>query len=345
VSRNRCVLVAYGAHSNNVFDADNPFNRDDCLRFFRLWRNEFRKVGLGFDTADIEGEQEPLAAIHIDAGQQPQHSNVYLVLFETPVICPPNGDEAALSRFRRVFTWNDDLVYMQPQRFIKIWYPNNIVVPQVDGYKGRPVLSCMIAGNKTVPVPDPRELYSERIKTVRWFENKALSDFELYGIGWNAPPRRRGFIGRVIHKLATAAFPKEIRWFFPSYRGSVANKAEVYQRCRFAICYEKVRDLPGYITEKIFDAMCAGCVPVYWGASNITDHIPSDCFIDRRLFPNHEALYAFLKSMPEHEYLRYQEAIRAFLASPAATPFSAEAFAATVVDTIVRDLREQGIEI
>jgi len=68
MSKNRCVLVAYGAHNNNVFDTDNPLNRDDCLRFFRLWRDEFCKVGLGFDTADIKGEHEPLAEIHVDAG-------------------------------------------------------------------------------------------------------------------------------------------------------------------------------------------------------------------------------------------------------------------------------------
>jgi hypothetical protein len=106
-----------------------------------------------------------------------------------------------------------------------------------------------------------------------------------------------------------------------------------------------VRDLPGYITEKIFDAMCAGCVPVYWGASNITDHIPAECFIDRRQFASHEELYTFMKGMSGKDYLRYQEAIRAFLSSPGVRPFSAEAFAETVVSVVVDDLREQGIAL
>ena len=48
----------------------------------------------------------------------------------------------------------------------------------------------------------------------------------------------------------------------------------------FAICYENARDIPGYITEKIFDCFFAGCVPIYWGgAPNVTDHIPANTFI------------------------------------------------------------------
>ena len=45
-----------------------------------------------------------------------------------------------------------------------------------------------------------------------------------------------------------------------------------------------MRDVLGYITEKIFDSFAAWCVPVYWGASNVTDYIPEGCFIDRRKF-------------------------------------------------------------
>lgn len=30
-------------------------------------------------------------------------------------------------------------------------------------------------------------------------------------------------------------------------------------------CFENVRDLPGYITEKIFDCFFAEYIPIYWG--------------------------------------------------------------------------------
>ena len=43
-------------------------------------------------------------------------------------------------------------------------------------------------------------------------------------------------------------------------------------------------------------------------------------------------------SMTESEYSAYQERIAAFLSSEKARPFSAEAFAQTIVNTIVSDL-------
>jgi hypothetical protein len=110
------------------------------------------------------------------------------------------------------------------------------------------------------------------------------------------------------------------------------------QQYRFSICYENVRDLPGYVTEKIWDSFFAGCVPIYWGASNITSYIPEDCFIDRRKFTSHDELYRFMVSMSESEYITYQERIEAFLVSEKARPFSAEAFSEIIVNTILKDL-------
>jgi len=121
----------------------------------------------------------------------------------------------------------------------------------------------------------------------------------------------------------------------------VAQKRDVLTRTRFAICYENVRDLPGYITEKIFDCFFSGCVPVYWGAGNITDHIPADCFVDRRQFRDTEEVYNFLKAMTEQEFIGYQQRIAAFLQSDAAYPFGSEFFAETIVTTIVQDLGSQ----
>jgi hypothetical protein len=110
------------------------------------------------------------------------------------------------------------------------------------------------------------------------------------------------------------------------------------QMYRFSICYENIRDVPDYTTEKIFDSFFSGCVPVYWGPPNITKYIPEDCFIDRQKFSSHEELYRFMTSMTESEYLAYQERIAAYLTSEHAKPFSAESFANTIVDTTVRDL-------
>jgi len=196
----------------------------------------------------------------------------------------------------------------------------------------------MIAGNKAVTQFDSRELYSERVRVIRWFEENAPDDFDLYGVDWDLPPPHPGIIGKITKRL----WRYSSKWLhlvpFPSYRGKVDQKRDVLQKTRFAMCYENVRDLPGYITEKIFDCFFSGCVPVYWGSNTIADVVPSDCFVDRRNFADTASVYAYLKAMDEPTYLGYQQRIVAFLQSEAMYPFSSACFAKTIVETIVSDL-------
>jgi hypothetical protein len=107
------------------------------------------------------------------------------------------------------------------------------------------------------------------------------------------------------------------------------------KKYRFAIAYENIKDEDGYITEKIFDAFIAGCVPVYWGAKNITDYVSSDCFIDRREFKNNQELYRYMKNMNDDEYLKYLINIEHYLNSKKSQQFSADHFAKTIVSHCV----------
>ncbi len=69
----------------------------------------------------------------------------------------------------------------------------------------------------------------------------------------------------------------------------------------------------GYITEKIWDSFKAKTVPIYWGASNIEDYVPKNCYIDYRDFLDFEKLYTFLSNMTEIEYNTYIGNIESFL--------------------------------
>ena len=92
--------------------------------------------------------------------------------------------------------------------------------------------------------------------------------------------------------------------------------------------------------EKIFDAFVSGNVPVYWGAPDICDYIPKECFIDRREFQNHEKLYKFLKDMPEDQYLNYQESIKDFLENKS-EEFSCNKFSSTISSKIIDVINNQ----
>ena len=121
----------------------------------------------------------------------------------------------------------------------------------------------------------------------------------------------------------------------PSYKGRVESKKDTLEQYKFSICFENAKDIPGYITEKIFDCFFAGCVPVYWGANNVSEHIPEDCFIDMRKFANYEDMYQYMKNMSDEEYLGYLNAIERFILSDKSYQFSVEYFAKTITEQML----------
>ncbi|MEI8672064.1 glycosyltransferase family 10 [Vibrio sp. SA48] len=260
----------------------------------------------------------------------------YLILLESEVINPFGWDKLIHEKFDRVYTWNDSLV--DNIKYFKInfshkfpesrkWYRSQLI-----SFENKK-LCTLISGNKIVK--HKYELYSERIKTIRWFEEHAIDDFDLYGIGWDKYISENRYTRFLVSRMGK--FGKLFFTGFSSYKGMVDSKFDTLSNYKFSICYENAQMIPGYITEKIFDCFFAGCVPVYWGASNIIDHIPKDCFIDRRLFDSHDALYRYLTAMTVQDYLAIQKNIENYLFSESADPYRAETFANTITEHILND--------
>lgn len=332
-------LVIPWITNNRIFDAASPLNRDSTFDPYIRLREAFQRHGIELNTADVNNTELIAFELHQDVQHSSGNALAYLMLFETPAVRPVNNNEAALAGYRKVFTWNDELV--GNGKYVKINFPNLIhVYPEV-GFADRERFCCLISSNITLTDQDDRILYPERVRVIRWFEEHAPHDFDLYGVGWDIPVVHRGLVGKLERRFWRMLARHVKLRPFPSYRGKVANKRDVLTRTRFAICYENVRDMSGYITEKIFDCFFSGCVPVYWGACNITDHIPADCFVDRRKYRDTGEVYNFLKAMTELEFKGYQQRIVEFLHSDAAYPFSSEFFAETIVTTIVQDLGYQ----
>ena len=74
----------------------------------------------------------------------------------------------------------------------------------------------------------------------------------------------------------------------PLPRGS-APKMAFLRPYKFNICYENACK-PGYTTDKIYDAMVARCLPIYWGDPLITQQFNPRSFLNRADFPSDEAL-------------------------------------------------------
>jgi hypothetical protein len=121
---------------------------------------------------------------------------------------------------------------------------------------------------------------------------------------------------------------------FSKLSGPDDNKMGPLSQSRFCICYENARDIPGYLTEKIFDCVFAGCIPVYWGEPNIQEWIPPECFVDFRAFGSYHDLYQYLTSMTEQEFIFMQKAGREFILSQDFKIHNSESFSKTVIDKI-----------
>lgn len=333
-------FVTDKAYQNNrIFNSDDPTR----AKYVAL-RDEFSKHGYELLTNDLIGsESSEFSIFHdLDASYKSKlapDGNNYALLIESPLIRLHNYREENHSDFKKVFTWNDDLVGRN-DRYVKINYSFPSELFKRSDIPNKSKLCVLIVSNKRSRRPN--ELYSCRRDLIRWFENNASDDFDLYGRGWEEFVSSFKMVNRVkkrfslLSKCLNAAFFEP----FPSYGGAVDNKLEVQSRYRFSVSFENFRNEPGYITEKIFDSFFSNCVPIYLGAKNILDHIPAECFIDMRKFKSFEVLYKYISEMPEKEYLRYLYAIQDFLENDGKLKFSTEAFADTVVSSILRSRGE-----
>jgi hypothetical protein len=182
-------------------------------------------------------------------------------------------------------------------------------------------LRHLIHGNPAPISFDLRELQlqDKRLEAIGYF--CGLQKLDLYGHGWNSllriPPKYRSQLHQIIGKGIT----------------SVDDKIGLLKRYRFNLCFENVR-YPGYVTEKIFDAMIANTIPVYLGAPDITDFVPREAFIDVSRFANFEELHRFMSDFSADSADSMLDAAQTFLHSKDGSQFSHEEVALSLLEKI-----------
>lgn len=332
--------VHEGLNMNNfMFENSHISVGDDLLAPMLTLRQLAETKGINVATVDVMSMEETDAFVFLDMPdfdnkyiKYARQNNIpmYLVLNECEIVRKSNYDKKNHQYFSKIFTHNDSLVDN------KKYFKSNLTQTITSDFSKKPErekLCVLIAGNKMVK--HPLELYSKRIEAIRWFEQNHPDDFDLYGIGWDEYTFKGPRIVKALNRIRP--LKKLFGPNYPSYRGRIERKRDVLEKYKFSICYENARDIPGYITEKVFDCFKAGCVPVYWGPDNVTDHIPGECFIDKRKFGTYEALYDFMINMNDNDYMGYLENIESYLNSDKAYPFSSEYFAETILREILND--------
>jgi hypothetical protein len=315
-------------------------SRDGALNPFRLLQARLAEQGRVLHTADMyeRSNSVPDLIVCTNIPAEPLNGTLptgwasrprFALLLESEVISSANWQRELQDQFTRLFTWRDSLV--DDERFFKLNLPNTI-----EGARRElrtPDRFCtLIAGNKLSS--HPLELYSKRRDAIRWFERFHPEAFDLYGTDWDLPmvgfPRPFGALNIVLPRAARRLLEPR----FSSYKGRVETKGDVLRRYRFTICYENTRGVEGYITEKLFDCLLAGTIPIYWGAPDIADHVPATCFIDSCEFASYADLYEHLSTLSDVDCERLRDSGQAFLDSELARPFGTEAW----VDTLLAHL-------
>jgi hypothetical protein len=158
------------------------------------------------------------------------------------------------------------------------------------------------------------DLYPERRRLARELDKFPGIHVDFFGKGWDG---------------------SQISWF-PYYPNApysrhrarfVDNRIGTLSRYRFSLAYENWHGSADYLTDRFFDALLAGVVPVYLGDSRIDDLAPPGSFVDARHFNNHFQLISHLSEMSRESWLELVSCGRSFLNTEGVLNFSEESFA------------------
>ncbi len=206
--------------------------------------------------------------------------------------------------FGKIFVMFDDII--DKCKYFKFYHPVycETITKNIPDFEHKK-FCVMVQSNHSVA--HPQSEYEERRKAASFFDN--TGEFDLYGAHWEG---------------------------YRSWRGKLkTDKLDVIKNYKFYLAYENMKDQRGYMTERLFEAFYAQCIPIYLGPSNITDYVPAQCFINRLDFSSYDDLYLFLKSMTQSTYKSYIMEGQAFLQSEKVKPFTSKQFAKTITENMV----------
>jgi alpha(1,3/1,4) fucosyltransferase len=336
------------------------YGGDDLMAPYIYLRGYLEQQGIEIHTADYLPEQpDHKLNLYISLGmfrdyeKLSRRADVMLsafFIFESPIVEP--GIYRKITQlqhnFRRIFTWSDSASLLHftrlPLHCRHFHWPQSFDQVHEQIWSGRERKFLVMINANKLPRLYWNELYTERMRAVAYFSQHG--EIDLYGIGWNEPSWR---LGRT-HVPYTIT--RSYRFFLTHwqkikpdpllqaarkvYRGKAESKSTTLGGYTFSLCFENMI-LKGWITEKIFDCFFAGTVPIYLGAPDIQDHIPQDCFIDMRHFPDYASLHKYLKSLTPDQVDGFRLRARQFLASSQYEPFTRRAFAEQFRQIILGD--------
>ena len=153
----------------------------------------------------------------------------------------------------------------------------------------------MICGNKKFRRKiSSEDLYRKRRKIIKYFETNNPKNFHLYGPGWDINPLTIMY-PRIGNNLRKMKVPGGLK----CYRGICLEKSKVIKNYCYNFCMENCT-YPNYVSEKYFDAVLNGAVPIYYSNREIVGIDPGS-FVNAYNFHNIENLVSHCNSLSLEE--------------------------------------------
>lgn len=231
-----------------------------------------------------------------------------LVRLEPSVVLPANFTRSRKKQFSQIITVGGP---RSKQDFASVNWP--LIWPsssQLDKLfaNERADRIVLINGNKMSLIKG--ELYSLRREAIT-----ALDTLDLYGTEWDS-----SFVSRLTtatksfaHTVLSLKTPKlsGFRLWFQSYpksRGIIADKLETMSKNKYALVIENSAE---YMSEKLFDAFFAGCIPIYVGPNVAEYEIPKNLVLQAE--PNLNSIKKSLDTARGMNFENFQQELRNFL--------------------------------
>lgn len=309
-------------YQNRLFDKhDKVLNRDDSLVPYIRLKEALADSGRILHTADYLPETNASAdyysvGVMSNFQRLSQRADVRLrafIIMEPPVVQPAlyQALPDITAAFDEVYLHNTagvgySLHGVDQSKLRQLYWPQpiNDVRESFWNNPHRQRRIVVINGNH-IPRSRTSELYSKRIKVMADLAEHGLID--LYGRGWERWWSR-----------ASMWWPywRHRRALMSIYKGACDSKYEVLSQYHFSLCFENM-SMSGYVTEKIFDCLYAGTVPLYLGAPDIAELIPADAYIDCRNFGSWQEMQDQVMALSDARIAEIRNAGRQFLRSEA----------------------------
>lgn len=331
---------------------------------FCQWKQNAAKFGFQLDTWD----QAPLDTADLFwfldlppsrkeferiCTQLKPRTPIILQILESPVLGIHAFNHVNTQEFNAVLSYEYIDKIKQKPRYFHYDLPNQLRQPQTNlsyserkglllinsnrvegflgmrqvGFSGIPGLGKFLAGwHCSLPMFQETlsgELYSHRRKLARTAELMAPGFLDIYGRGWNGEQVSWCPIYPNLPYKCWKGIPNSSKW-------------DLCEQYRFVLSFENFKGRRGYISEKIFDSLFSGAVPVYLGDEQITDYIPDGAFVDARNFRNYHELLQYLIACSEKEWLNMREVGQAFINSKKVQCFKSATFAEIATDVLMK---------